>query len=89
MISKNLIVGLIFLLSFNYSILTASNQITPEMVMNIKSISNPKISSNGNYVAYLKILPPTDDEGKKYRYYELNILDLKSKESISVKKNAF
>jgi len=85
-ISKNLIVGLIFLLSFNYSILTASNQLTPEMVMNIKSISNPKISSNGNYVAYLRISPPTDDEGKKYRYYELNILDLKTKESISVKK---
>jgi dipeptidyl aminopeptidase/acylaminoacyl peptidase len=83
MLKKNLVVSFLVLLS---SLSFASNQLTPEMVMNIKSISNPKISPDGNYVAYLKIIPPAENEGKKYRYSELNLLDLNSKESKSIKK---
>ena len=83
---KNLMIGLIFITTVNSFLLMASNQLTPELVMNLKSISNPKISPDGNYVAYIKFIPPTDEEGKKYRYNELNIMDLKSKETISIKK---
>jgi dipeptidyl aminopeptidase/acylaminoacyl peptidase len=67
------------------SFVFATNKLNPEMVMNIKSISNPVISPDGNYVAYLKLIPPKENEGKKYRYSDLNIMDLKTRTTNKIK----
>ncbi len=49
--------------------------------MNIKFVSNPKISPDGKYVVYSKVYLAPEDEGKKYRYYELWVRNLETGES--------
>ena len=82
MLIKNVLVIFLILIS----LANASDDLTPEMVMNLKYISSPKISPDGNYAAYLRIIPPDSTEGKKYRYSELNIINLNSKEITPIKK---
>jgi dipeptidyl aminopeptidase/acylaminoacyl peptidase len=76
----------LFLLLILSALASESKNLTLEMIMDIKSISNPKISPDGKFVAYLKIIPPSADEGKKYRFSELNIMNLSSKEIYPIKK---
>ncbi len=72
-----------FLLIFFIQFLSAQQaEFTREMVMNMKYISSPKISPDGRWAAYTKLLPPPADEGKKSYYRELWVMHLSSGEAV-------
>lgn len=62
----------------NHIDIFAGDKLTPEMVINMQTISNAKISPDGNYVMYTKLFPAGENEGNKYRYSELWIMNLKT-----------
>jgi len=79
MFSKKCVIGILFLLLISISnLVLASDQFTPEMVMNLNYISSPKISPDGKYIAYSKAFLAPEDEGKKYLYYELWVKNLET-----------
>jgi len=68
---KKIIAIILFLLSFIY----AQRPITAEDIVNMRSSTQPTMNNDGTQIAYVKVIPRTEDEKRGGSFREVWVMN--------------